>query len=142
MEGGKGLSADDCEEVKIWWQIVSCQGLLFDLFVLLYTASFGMQRISRGDLEKVTKVKLLDRGALPSLRPRRSQKRVLSMLKFHKAKFSGNEVTTAAFNPPAVQTSGCFSFNQVDKGSDVFSKMMTKQESAGKMKYACQNAIL
>lgn len=29
-----------------------------------------MQRIYRGDLEKVTKVKLLDRGAPPSLRPR------------------------------------------------------------------------
>lgn len=42
----------------------------FDLFVLLYTASFGMQRIYRGDLEKVAKVKLLDRGALPSLQPR------------------------------------------------------------------------
>lgn len=29
-----------------------------------------MQRIYRGDLEKVTKVKLLDRGAPPSLQPR------------------------------------------------------------------------
>lgn len=29
-----------------------------------------MQRIYRGDLEKVTKVKLLDRGAPPGLRPR------------------------------------------------------------------------
>lgn len=61
MEGEQGLSACDCEEVKI--------GLLFALFVLLYTESFGMQHIYRGDLEKVTKVKLLDRGAVPSLRP-------------------------------------------------------------------------
>lgn len=69
MEGGQGLSACDCEEVEIWQQIVSCPGILFALFVLLYTASFGMQHIYRGDLEKVTKVKLLDRGAVPSLRP-------------------------------------------------------------------------
>lgn len=50
--------------------IVSWPRLLLDPTVLLYTASFGMQRICRGDLEEVTKVKLLDRGAPPSLRPR------------------------------------------------------------------------
>lgn len=70
MEGKQGLSACDYEEVKIWQQIVPCPGLLFALFVLLYTASFGMQHIYQGDLEKVAKVKLLDRGAVPSLRPR------------------------------------------------------------------------
>lgn len=54
----------------MWRPVFSWPRLLFDPFVRLYTASFGMQRICRGDLEKVTKVKLLDRGAPPSLRPR------------------------------------------------------------------------
>lgn len=44
--------------------------LPFDPLLRLYTAEFGMRRIYPGDLGRVTKVGLLDRGAPPSLQPR------------------------------------------------------------------------